>query len=89
MDILFNGDRMEEDKRCEVVGRESAMKNIHIDSNSKEGKLLVEVVNKESTMDKLKEDMWYESYIFFYLLSRSKENFYFSSKKSFDMVWLG
>ena len=48
---------MEDEKRCEVVERESAMKNIHIDSNSNEGKLLVEVVNKESTMDKLKEDM--------------------------------
>ena len=43
---------MEEDKRCEVVGREAAMKNIHIDCNSKEGKLLVEVVDKESSLKK-------------------------------------
>ena len=48
---------MEDEKRCEVISHESGLKNIHIDSNSKEGKLLVEVVNKESTMDKLKEDM--------------------------------
>lgn len=56
MDILFNGDRMEEDKRCEVVGHESAMKNIHIDSNSKEGKLLIEVVDKESTSQRLEDE---------------------------------
>ena len=56
MDILYNGDRMQEDKRCEVVGRESAMKNIHIDSNSKEGKLLVEVVDKESTLQRLEDE---------------------------------
>lgn len=46
---------MEEDKRCEVVERESAMKNIYIDSNSKEGKLLVEVVDKESSLKKIEE----------------------------------
>ena len=56
MDILFNGDRMEEEKRCEVVGREAAMKNIHIDSNSKEGKLLIEVVDKESTLQRLQDE---------------------------------
>ena len=56
LDILFNGDRMEEDKRCEVVGHESAMKNIHIDSNSKEGKLLIEVVDKESTLQRLEDE---------------------------------
>lgn len=50
------GDRMEEEKRCEVVGREAAMKNIHIDSNSKEGKLLVEVVDKESTLQRLEDE---------------------------------
>ena len=46
---------MEEVKRCEVVGREAAMKNIHIDCNSKEGKLLVEVVDKESSLKKKEE----------------------------------
>ena len=52
--ILINGDDMEEEeKRCDVVGHESAMKNIHIDSNSKEGKLLVEVINKESSLKKM------------------------------------
>lgn len=55
MDILFIGDSMEENKRCEVVGVESAIKNIYIDSNSKEGKLLVEVVNKESTLQRLED----------------------------------
>ena len=43
---------MENEKRCEVVSHESGLKNIHIDSNSKEGKLLVEVVDKESTLRK-------------------------------------
>ena len=47
---------MEEEKRCDVVSSESGMKNIHIDSNSKEGKLLVEVVEKESSLKKLKDD---------------------------------
>ena len=47
---------MEEDKRCEVVSREANMKNIHIDSNSSEGKLLVEVVNKESTLQRLEDE---------------------------------
>lgn len=47
---------MEDEKRCDVVGRESAMKNIHIDSNSKEGKLLVEVVEKESTLQRLEDE---------------------------------
>ena len=47
---------MEDEKRCEVVGRESAMKNIHIDSNSKEGKLLIEVVDKESTLQRLEDE---------------------------------
>ena len=47
---------MEEEKRCDVVSHEVGMKNIHIDSNSKEGKLLVEVVEKESSLNKLKED---------------------------------
>ena len=43
---------MEDEKRCEVVSHESGLKNIHIDSNFKEGKLLVEVVDKESTLSK-------------------------------------
>lgn len=46
---------MEEEKRCEVVGQESAMKNIYIDSNSREGKILVEVVDKESSFKKIEE----------------------------------
>lgn len=43
---------MEDEKRCEVISHESGLKNIHIDSNSKEGKLLIEVVDKESTLRK-------------------------------------
>ena len=46
---------MKDEKRCEVVAKESGLKNIHIDSNSKEGKLLVEVVEKESSMKKIEE----------------------------------
>lgn len=53
---IINGDGMEEDKRCEVVVHESVMKNINIDSNSKEGKLLVEVVNKESSLQRLGDE---------------------------------
>ena len=52
---IINGDRMKDEKRCEVVAKESGLKNIHIDSNSKEGKLLVEVVEKESSMKKIEE----------------------------------
>jgi len=47
---------MEDEKRCEVVSHESGLKNIHIDSNSKEGKLLVEVVDKESTLQHLEDE---------------------------------
>lgn len=32
------------------------MKNINIDSNSKEGKLLVEVVNEESSLQRLGDE---------------------------------
>lgn len=41
---------MKDEKRCEVISMESGMKNIYIDSNSQEGKLLIEVVEKHSTM---------------------------------------
>ena len=47
---------MEDEKRCEVVSHESGLKNIHIDSNSKEGKLLIEVVDKESTIQHLEDE---------------------------------
>lgn len=46
---------MEEEKRCEVIEQESVLKNIYIDSNSKEGKLLIEVVDKESTLQRLED----------------------------------
>lgn len=45
----------EEEKRCEVIPCESAIRNIYIDSNSKEGKLLVEVVDKESSLSRVEE----------------------------------
>lgn len=45
------GDYMETDKkRIETVKKESGMSNIHIDCNSEEGKMLIEVVEKEATM---------------------------------------
>ena len=47
---------MEDEKRCEVISHESGLKNIHIDSNSKEGKLLIEVVDKESTLQRLEDE---------------------------------
>lgn len=47
---------MEDEKRCEVISHESGLKNIHIDSNSKEGKLLIEVVDKESTLQHLEDE---------------------------------
>ncbi len=47
---------MEDEKRCDVVSHESGLKNIHIDSNSKEGKLLVEAVDKESTLQHLEDE---------------------------------
>lgn len=37
-------------KRVETVKKESDMNNIHIDCDSEEGKMLIEVVRKESTM---------------------------------------
>lgn len=40
------------EKTVETVEKLSGMKNINIDCNSKEGKLLVEVVEKESTINK-------------------------------------
>lgn len=55
--ILVNGDIfMNEEKLRDVIKHESAMKNIYIDSNSKEGKLLIEVVDKESTLQKLEDE---------------------------------
>ena len=47
---------MEDEKRCEVISHEGGLKNIHIDSNSKEGKLLIEVVDKESTLQHLEDE---------------------------------
>lgn len=44
---------MKEDKeRIDVVRQESGLYNVHVDCNSKEGKMLIEVVEKESTMKK-------------------------------------
>lgn len=38
--------------RIETVKKESGLYNIHVDCNSKEGKTLIEVVEKESTLNK-------------------------------------
>ena len=40
-------------KRIETVKTEVGLCNINIDCNSKEGKMLVEVVEKESSMKKI------------------------------------
>lgn len=37
-------------ERINEIKHQSAMKNINIDANSKEGKILTEVVEKESTL---------------------------------------
>lgn len=36
-------------ERIRTVEKESGLSNIHIDANSKEGKMLIEVVRKEAT----------------------------------------
>lgn len=42
----------EEKNRIKTVKRESGLYNINVDCNSKEGKMLIEVVEKESTFPK-------------------------------------
>lgn len=50
---INNGDNMKTDKdRVETIKNESGLYNINIDCNSKEGKMLVEVVEKESSLKK-------------------------------------
>lgn len=45
---------MKSDKdRIEVIKNESGLYNINVDCNSKEGKMLIEVVEKESSLNKL------------------------------------
>lgn len=41
---------MNNDKMIETVVKESGLYNINVDCNSKEGKMLVEVVEKESSL---------------------------------------
>ena len=43
---------MNNDKRIDTVVKESGLYNIYVDCNSKEGKMLVEVVEKESSLKK-------------------------------------
>lgn len=43
------------DKRIDTVKKESGLPNINIDCNSKEGKMLVEVVEKESSLKKIED----------------------------------
>ena len=40
------------DNRVDVVKKETGLYNINVDCNSKEGKMLIEVVEKESSLDK-------------------------------------
>ena len=48
---------MNSDKqRIDVVKNESGLYNINVDCNSKEGKMLIEVVEKESSLKKLEEE---------------------------------
>lgn len=42
----------EEENRIKTVKNELGLYNIHVDCNSKEGKMLIEVVSKESTLKK-------------------------------------
>lgn len=42
----------ENEERIEAVKVNAGMNNIHVDANSREGKMLIEVVEKESTLDK-------------------------------------
>lgn len=43
-----------EDKRIKVLKNEAGFCNINVDCNSKEGKMLIEVVEKESSLRKSK-----------------------------------
>lgn len=46
---------MKEDKdKINTVKKETGLYNINVDCNSKEGKMLIEVVDKESTIKKRK-----------------------------------
>ena len=40
------------DKRIKTIKNESGLYNINVDCNSKEGKMLIEVVEKESSLKK-------------------------------------
>lgn len=46
----------EKEDRIDTVKNESGLYNINVDCNSKEGKMLIEVVEKESTLNKLIDD---------------------------------
>ncbi len=41
--------------RTKTIEKESGLYNINVDCNSKEGKMLIEVVEKESTLGKVKK----------------------------------
>lgn len=54
---INNGDNVkEQEDRIDTVTKESGLYNINVDCNSKEGKMLIEVVEKESTSNKLIDD---------------------------------
>lgn len=43
------------EKRIDVVKKETGLYNVNVDCNSKEGKMLIEVVEKESSLKKKKD----------------------------------
>lgn len=48
---------MNNDKqRIDVVKTESGLYNINVDCNSKEGKMLIEVVEKESSLKRIEDE---------------------------------
>lgn len=58
------------DKRIDTVKTESGLSNINIDCNSKEGKMLVEVVEKESSLKKIEDK---QSSIFYFMVQLRRQ----------------
>lgn len=44
----------DKENRAKTIAKESGLYNINVDCNSKEGKMLIEVVEKESSLNKNK-----------------------------------
>ena len=56
------------EKRIKTIKNESGLYNINVDCNSKEGKMLIEVVEKEASLRKKKRQ---------FLFFRKLNNFYY------------